>query len=86
MPRADSEPAPPPSMVLKLDANETRYMQGARAPATSSVLISNSKYLNNPGYRDAFVQSALRRHGHDLPPTYLVPQMIKAIEEVTDYA
>jgi len=65
---------------------EARYMQGDREPATSSVLISNSKYLTNPYYRDAFAQTALRRHGHDVPPTYLIPNMIKAIDEVTDYA
>ena len=69
-----------------LDADESRYMQGAVEPATSSVLISNSKYLNNPYYRDAFSQFALRRHGHDLPNTYVIPMMTKALNEVTDYA
>jgi ubiquinone biosynthesis protein COQ4 len=77
--------AAPQSLRQALDAAEARYMQGTRAPATSSVLISNSKYLNSPNYRDAFAQSALRRHGHDLPPTYMIPAMIAAIEEVTDY-
>src|SRR5882672_4610741 len=71
---------------LTLDDAESRYMQGTREPVTSSVLISNSKYLNNPYYREAFAQQALRRHGHDLPPTYMVPLMIKAIGEVTDHA
>jgi ubiquinone biosynthesis protein COQ4 len=60
-----------------------RYMQGDKLPITSSVLISSSKYLNNPYYREAFVTQALRRHGHDLPPTYMVPLMLRAIEEVT---
>jgi ubiquinone biosynthesis protein Coq4 len=68
-----------------LDKSESQYMQGGAEPATSSVLISNSKYLNNPYYRDAFSQMALRRHGHDLPETYLIPHMIKAINEVKDY-
>jgi ubiquinone biosynthesis protein Coq4 len=67
-----------------LNENESRYMQGSREPVTSSVLISNSKYLNNPYYRDTFAQMALRRHGHDLPETYLIPNMIKAITEVKD--
>jgi hypothetical protein len=53
---------------LTLDAAESRYMQGTREPVTSSVLISNSKYLNNPYYREAFAQQALRRHGRR-PPT-----------------
>lgn len=68
-----------------LDADETRYMQGPAEPATSSVLISSSKYLNSPYYRDTFAQFALRRHGHDLPNTYMIPMMIKALDEVADY-
>lgn len=50
-----------------------RYMQGPTPRVTSSVLISNSKYLNSPYFRDAFMHQALRRHGHDLPATYMVP-------------
>jgi ubiquinone biosynthesis protein COQ4 len=77
-PAASAEPT--------MSAIEARYMQGEREPATSSVLTSNSKYLNNPYYRDAFVQQCLRRHGPDLPPTYMVPLMMRAISEVTDRA
>jgi len=77
---------PASSVEPTMSAVESRYMQGEREPATSSVLISNSKYLNNPYYRDAFAQQALRRHGPDLPPTYMVPLMLKAISEVTDRA
>jgi hypothetical protein len=58
--------APRPPLAQTLDEAEARYMQGARAPATSSVLISNSRYLNSPTYRDVFAQSALRRHGDGL--------------------
>jgi ubiquinone biosynthesis protein Coq4 len=85
---ATKNPATDPagSVEPTLSAVESRYMQGEREPATSSVLISNSKYLNNPYYRDAFAQQALRRHGPDLPPTYMVPLMVKAISEVTDRA
>ena len=61
-----------------------RYFQGDKLPATSSVLISNSKYLNNPYYREAFATQALRRHGYDLPPTYMVPIMSRAIDEVEE--
>ena len=68
-----------------IEADEARYMQGDVEPVTSSVLVSNSKYLNNPYYRDAYAQHALRRHGHDLPPTYTIPTMVRAINEVTDY-
>ena len=79
----ESDPAQKPASVK---AAEDRYMQGDREPATSSVLISNSKYLNNPLYRDAFIQASLRRFGHDLPPTYHIPWMVRAIDEVTDRA
>jgi len=72
--------------IRALDHAESRYMQGAKEPVTSSVLISNSKYLNNPYYRDTFAQSALRRHGHDLSETYMIPAMVKAITEVKDFA
>jgi ubiquinone biosynthesis protein Coq4 len=68
-----------------MDEGEARYMQGATEPVTSSVLISNSRYLNSPLYRDAFAQAALRRHGHDLPPTYTIPMMVRAIDDVTDF-
>jgi ubiquinone biosynthesis protein COQ4 len=83
---AVDSPAPANSPPRTLNDMESRYMQGDREPVTSSVLISSSKYLNNPYYRDAFMQQALRRVGHDLPPTYMVPLMIKAISETGDMA
>jgi ubiquinone biosynthesis protein COQ4 len=78
--------AQPPPRTRALNETETRYMQGDVEPVTSSVLTSNSKYLNNPYYRDAFMQASLRRHGHDLPQTYLIPMMARALAEVTDTA
>jgi ubiquinone biosynthesis protein Coq4 len=80
--RPDEILAPPVGPTA--DESFCRYMQGEVPPATSSVLTSNSKYLNSPNYRDAFCHQALRRHGHDLPPTYNVPPMYRAIAEVTD--
>jgi ubiquinone biosynthesis protein COQ4 len=62
-----------------------RYFQGNKLPATSSVLISNSKYLNDPYFREGFATQSLRRHGPDLPATYMVPVMYRAIEEVTNF-
>ncbi len=59
-------------------------MCGDVEPVAPSVLISNSKFLNNPYYRDAFAQACLRRQGRDVPSTYLVPAMIKAMADVTD--
>ena len=65
---------------------EVAYMRGERTPALSSVLVSSSKYLNSPNYRDAYVQFALRRYGRDLPTTYLIPNMIRALSECRDDA
>jgi ubiquinone biosynthesis protein COQ4 len=84
-PSAENKSNPRPD-ERELKAVHDRYMQGANEPVTSSVLISNSKYLNSPYYRDAFAHQALRRHGHDLPATYNVPKMMKAMAEVADYA
>ena len=96
-PRAEAAPLHGPRVPLPgpnddvrapmgLTETERRYMQGDALPATSSVLISNSKYLNNPYYREAFASQALRRHGPDLPATYMVPYMAKAMAETTDHA
>ncbi|TZG28954.1 Coq4 family protein [Sphingomonas montanisoli] len=65
---------------------EKRYMRGEAEPAVSSVLTSNSKYLNDPYFRETFAQFALRRHGPDLPETYLIPNMVRALAEVRDNA
>lgn len=72
--------------LQSMEGSNRRYMEGEAEPVTSSVLISNSKYLNDPYYRDVFVQLGLRRYGHDLPTTYLVPKIAKALKEVTDFA
>jgi ubiquinone biosynthesis protein Coq4 len=70
----------------KLNAREAGYMQGAGEPVTSSVLISSSKYLNNPYYRDIFAQFSLRKFGTDVPPTYQIPDMVRALGETRDNA
>lgn len=77
--------APVVSRAKGMNEQERRYMQGDAQPVTSSVLISNSKYLNSPLYRDGWAQSSLRRIGHDLSRTYHVPLMSKAIADVVDY-
>ena len=73
-----------PAKLAEMEGGMLDYMQGANEPATSSVLISNSRYLNDPYYRDLFTQYGLRRYGHDLPTTYLTPRLAKALAEVTD--
>ncbi|MEH3157442.1 MAG: Coq4 family protein [Sphingomonas taxi] len=65
-------------------AAEAAYLMGTAEPATSSVLISNSKYLNSPLFRDVYAQMGLKRDGHDLPDAYLIPTLTRAMGEVTD--
>jgi ubiquinone biosynthesis protein COQ4 len=77
--------APVVSRPNGMNAQEVQYMRGDAQPVTSSVLISNSKYLNSPLYRDGWTQTSLRRLGHDLSRTYHIPMMSKAIADVVDY-
>lgn len=75
-----------PATKFGLTGAELLYMQGIAEPAAPSVINTNSKFLNNPYYRDVYAQIALRRDGPDLPSTYIIPMACKAIGEVTDYA
>lgn len=68
------------------NADEALYMQGKGHLAEPSLINTNSKFLNNPYFRDAYVQVALRRNGPDVPSTYIIPLAGRAIGEVTDYA
>jgi ubiquinone biosynthesis protein COQ4 len=66
---------------------EAQYMRGVgREPAKPSVLVSNSKFLSDPYYRDTWAQFSLRRVGNDVAETYLIPNMSKALAAVTDVA
>ena len=65
---------------------EAAYMRGGATPAMGSVPMSTSRYLNSPLFVHAFSQHALRRMGDDLPPTYDIPDMSRAIDDVVDYA
>jgi len=67
-----------------LAADEAAYLMGAAEPVTSSVLISNSKYLNSPLFRDVYAQMGLKRDGRDLPDAYLIPTLSRAMGEVVD--
>ena len=80
IPGPDDDLSPPTGAGEQL----VRYMQGDVRPAHPSVLHSNSKYLNNPYYREAYATQALRRYGRDLPVTYMVPIMQRALNETTD--
>lgn len=67
-----------------LAMDEAAYLMGHAEPATSSVLISNSKYLNSPLFRDVYAQMGLKRDGHDLPDAYLIPALTRAMGDVVD--
>lgn len=69
-----------------MSPKEAAYMRGGATPAAGSVPMSTSRYLNSPLFVHAFSQHALRRMGDDLPPTYDIPEMSRAIDDVTDYA
>lgn len=69
-----------------LGSDEIAYMRGDAKLAEPSLFNTNSIYLNNPYYRDVYTQIALRRVGPDVPHTYVIPMVGKAIGEVTDYA
>lgn len=73
-----------PRLIRPMSDGETAYMQGNVPPPTSSFMISNSKYLNSPLFRDALCQASLRRYGWDLPVTYHLPTSFRAIADVTD--
>ena len=66
--------------------DEARYMHGNGHLEEPSLINTNSKFLNNPYFRDAYAQIALRRNGPDVPSTYIIPMAARAIGEVTDYA
>src|SRR5438445_417080 len=68
----------------RMPHDEASYLTGGREPAVSSVLVSSSKYLNNPLFRDLYAQMGLKRNGRDLPDAYLVPELNRAFAEVTD--
>lgn len=71
---------------MKIDGADARYLMGDVAPVTSSVLTSNSRYLNNPRVRDVYAQMGLKRDALDLPPAFLVPEINRALAEETDFA
>lgn len=82
----DDNPAADTKVRRALTPQEIAYMRGPVAPHASSILTSTSKYLNNPYYRDTFVQFALRKTGNDVSPSYLIPNMVHALADVRDDA
>ena len=50
----------------------------------SSVLISNSPYLNHAGLRTLIAQEMLRRNGPDLPNTAYIPEVAQILHDLED--
>jgi ubiquinone biosynthesis protein Coq4 len=63
---------------------EAKYLRGENEPLAGSILISTSRYLNNPLFRDMYAQMGLKKDGYDLPAAYLVPDIGRAWREVTE--
>lgn len=50
----------------------------------SSVLVSNSRYLNHAGLRALIAQEMLRRNGPDLPNTAYIPEVAQILHDLED--
>ena len=68
--------------VTRISEAEADYLRGGNEPLRSSILTSNSDYLNNPRFRDVYAQMGLKKDGHDLPGAYLIPDINRAFAEV----
>jgi ubiquinone biosynthesis protein Coq4 len=60
------------------------YMEGPSRSLDQfgSVIMTSSKWLNSPRFRDVYAQEGLRKTGRDVPPTYMVHQAAMAIAEL----
>lgn len=74
-----------PHAGIALTDEESAYIRGNRTPVVGSLLMSTSKYLNSPNFRDLYAQMGLRRVGREVSAAYLIPDVNKAMDEVTDY-
>lgn len=52
----------------------------------SSVLVSSSKYLNNPRLREWLAMILLRRNGPDMPPPAEMYEFLPILDELRDHA
>ena len=52
----------------------------------SSVLVSSSKYLNNPRLRDWLATIMLRKNGPDMPPPAEMYALLPILDELRDHA
>lgn len=69
------------------DADRAYFNGNIRKVETeSSVLVSSSKYLNNPALRGLIAQEMLRRNGPDLPNTAYIPEVAQILHDLEDMA
>lgn len=67
------------------DADRAYFNGAIRQISTeSSVLVSNSIYLNHAGLRSLIAQEMLRRNGADLPNTAFIPDVVQILHELED--
>jgi len=67
------------------DADRAYFNGGMQHHTTeSSVLISNSPYLNHAGLRSLIAQEMLRRNGPDLPNTAFIPEVAQILHQLED--
>lgn len=67
--------------------NQVPYLLRGVMPVDteSSVLVSSSKYLNNPRLRDWLAMIALRKNGPDFPPQAEMHEFLGILHELRDY-
>ena len=67
--------------------NQIPYLMRGVMPVEteSSVLVSSSKYLNNPRLRDWLAMIALRKNGPDFPPQAEMHEFLSILDELRDY-
>lgn len=70
----------------KVGEADRAYFNGSiqRIATESSILISNSAYLNHAGLRHLIAQEMLRRNGPDLPNTAFIPEVAQILHELED--
>ena len=63
-----------------------KFMQGIMPVETeSSVLVSSSKYLNNPRLRDWVAMILLRKNGPDYPPPAEMGELVSILNDLRDF-
>lgn len=69
-----------------VDDKTRAYFNGAirQISTESSLLVSNSAYLNHAGLRSLIAQEMLRRNGPDLPNTAFIPEVAQILHEMED--